>query len=384
LLDWQGSLFIELKTQVHIVAAMRGSDTRQKTIDELFPDNLEAQIMARHPGSRHVTPNERGFLSAAFKRKQELFNMATADARVLSQKYHWKGFLDEVGRCVQKCLEEVQTSHIQISPQPVQQFPAFGQIPQHYHSPYFVPTSDSMETSSTLSGDSMSGDTLDHPSDTSSATITAEQSNASTQALYERARQTTSGRPSQTNYRRAAAPTQRRPWSIEEEKALMDGLDRVKGPHWSQILALYGAGGSMSEVLKERNQVQLKDKARNLKLFFLKSGIDVPYYLQSVTGELKTRAPAQAAKREALKATKSKEKGEAEVARIIAAAPPSLTDMVAGVLHGSRKQQSGYSQDWKSIQQPGVDDRSGQQPAQSGAQADTGQRRSDRSDSTAS
>lgn len=55
----------------------------------------------------------------------------------------------------------------------------------------------------------------------------------------------------------------------------------------------------MSEVLKDRNQVQLKDKARNLKLFFLKSGIDVPVYLQRVTGELKTRAPVQAAKMEA-------------------------------------------------------------------------------------
>src|SRR5690606_26425175 len=34
-------------------------------------------------------------------------------------------------------------------------------------------------------------------------------------------------------------------------------------------------------------------------LFFLKSGIEVPYYLKFVTGELKTRAPAQAAKNEA-------------------------------------------------------------------------------------
>ena len=79
----------------------------------------------------------------------------------------------------------------------------------------------------------------------------------------------------------------------------MDGLERVKGPHWSQILALYGSGGSISEILKDRNQVQLKDKARNLKLFFLKSGMDVPLFLQKVTGELKTRAPAQAAKLEA-------------------------------------------------------------------------------------
>ena len=62
---------------------------------------------------------------------------------------------------------------------------------------------------------------------------------------------------------------------------------------------MFGPGGTISEVLKDRNQVQLKDKARNLKLFFLKSGIEVPYYLQFVTGELKTRAPAQAAKNEA-------------------------------------------------------------------------------------
>lgn len=75
----------------------------------------------------------------------------------------------------------------------------------------------------------------------------------------------------------------------------MAGLDRVKGPHWSQILAMFGPGGTINESLKDRNQVQLKDKARNLKLFFLKSHIEVPYYLSFVTGELKTRAPAQAA-----------------------------------------------------------------------------------------
>lgn len=99
--------------------------------------------------------------------------------------------------------------------------------------------------------------------------------------------------------RRAGLPSQRRPWTTEEENALMAGLDRVKGPHWSQILAMFGPGGTINETLKDRNQVQLKDKARNLKLFFLKSGIEVPYYLKFVTGELKTRAPAQAAKHEA-------------------------------------------------------------------------------------
>ena len=118
---------------------------------------------------------------------------------------------------------------------------------------------------------------------------------APTQVLYERARQAASSK-SQPASRRSGTPSQRRPWTTDEENALMAGLDRVKGPHWSQILAMFGAGGTVNETLKDRNQVQLKDKARNLKLFFLKSGIEVPYYLQFVTGELKTRAPTQHAK----------------------------------------------------------------------------------------
>jgi len=100
---------------------------------------------------------------------------------------------------------------------------------------------------------------------------------------------------------------------MEEENALMAGLDAVKGPHWSRILELYGPGGSISEILKDRNQVQLKDKARNLKLFFLKSETEVPYYLQSVTGELKTRAPTQAARKEAEQ--RAREHGSEEQAR---------------------------------------------------------------------
>ena len=94
----------------------------------------------------------------------------------------------------------------------------------------------------------------------------------------------------------------------------MQGLDQVKGPHWSQILSLYGISGTLNNVLKERNQVQLKDKARNLKLFFLKSDIEVPFYLQTVTGELKTRAPSQAARREAEE--RARLSGEEEQARI--------------------------------------------------------------------
>ncbi|KIW33997.1 hypothetical protein, variant [Cladophialophora immunda] len=122
---------------------------------------------------------------------------------------------------------------------------------------------------------------------------------APTSVLYERARLAAT-KASLALEKKPLAPSQRRPWTTEEENALMTGLDQVKGPHWSQILAMYGPGGTISEALKDRNQVQLKDKARNLKLFFLKSGIEVPYYLKYVTGDLKTRAPAQALRQEAM------------------------------------------------------------------------------------
>ncbi|KAK0740748.1 telomere repeat binding factor-domain-containing protein [Schizothecium vesticola] len=155
-----------------------------------------------------------------------------------------------------------------------------AQIPQPSYQPY-------AHTSAPLSHfTGPSGDQLP-PNQSSPSTV-----------LYERARQAAVAKTSTTS-RREGLSTTRRPWSPEEEKALMTGLDKVKGPHWSQILSLYGPNGTVSDILKDRTQVQLKDKARNLKLFFLKTNSEMPYYLQSVTGELKTRAPTQAARKEA-------------------------------------------------------------------------------------
>ncbi|RYP70579.1 hypothetical protein DL771_005398 [Monosporascus sp. 5C6A] len=144
-----------------------------------------------------------------------------------------------------------------------------------------------------------------HPYSTQTDALPPNQSDT-TPALYEKARQAAAARSS-THARREGTHSTRRPWSPEEEKALMMGLDMVKGPHWSQILGLFGPNGSMSNILADRTQVQLKDKARNLKLFFLKTNSEMPYYLHCVTGELKTRAPTQAARKEAEEKAKSEE-----------------------------------------------------------------------------
>ena len=92
-----------------------------------------------------------------------------------------------------------------------------------------------------------------------------------------------------------AGTGQRQHWTDEEERALLDGIDFVGGPHWSRILQLHGPGGTQSEALRARTQVPLKDKARNVKLFILKAKTELPQYLYSVTGELNRRAPAHVA-----------------------------------------------------------------------------------------
>lgn len=160
-----------------------------------------------------------------------------------------------------------------------------------------------------------------------------------TSQLYERARQAAVAK-SNNAARREGIHSTRRAWTPEEERALMTGLDMVKGPHWSQILSLFGPNGSISDILKDRTQVQLKDKARNLKLFFLKTNSEMPYYLQCVTGELKTRAPGQAARKEAEeKARQNSEDEQARIAGIMTLAGglqhnhPTVNNQQAGQLN---------------------------------------------------
>lgn len=78
--------------------------------------------------------------------------------------------------------------------------------------------------------------------------------------------------------------TTRKIWTKEEESALMQGL-KICGPAWAKILELYGTAGIVNESLKNRNDLQLKDKARNWKIWFLSKEIKtLPPYLSKVTG----------------------------------------------------------------------------------------------------
>ena len=97
-----------------------------------------------------------------------------------------------------------------------------------------------------------------------------------------------------SDLQKTGGTTPPRPWAMMEEDALLAGPVKAKGQPWSQILALYGRGGSISEVLKDRTPGSLRDKARKLKARYLNEGKDVSAALRRVTATLPSRARPRA------------------------------------------------------------------------------------------
>lgn len=333
LLKSEGALWLELKTQAFIAIMMNGGAKKDDILDKLFTRDrgLELAILRRRSEPTHLAPSEGDFISRAHTRRAYLSQDAHSVESLarLPQKYNWKDFLEEVASCVRRVMEgldsvkdgAVASSMLSVTSSPEDPITkatlaAHAAISGAHSRSYStnslpVTTSSPFQTqlihftdspSSLASGRSFRSGT----GSTSSPTTPDSLSMPFSQARTSHPTSSPSsgsvvvggGGAGGKGPRRSNPPSQRRPWTQDEEKALLDGLERVKGPHWSQILALYGAGGSIAETLKDRNQVQLKDKARNLKLFFLKSGVEVPGYLKRVTGELRTRAPGQMARRE--------------------------------------------------------------------------------------
>jgi protein TBF1 len=347
-----GSIYLELKTQAFMTAHRTGAAQPLVVMAELFPHDMESKILARRPGlARSMAPSEVDFLSRLSSRREILLaDVKTKNLDLLHVRYRWEDLSREVSsyltrnfgppgqnrpdsagaqrqmqsefsihqaptaaaqaadaagaghnskqmttyeeeyiaqaaRAAEIALQQTLGAHegmppAKVGPLEIAAPPKTDPQPQHYP-PTSIPTPlPKLATPPHKQAD------VPHISQS-----------APTRVLYEQARQAT-GRamvPVET----PSSPTPQPPWTPEEEAALMLGLDQVKGPRWSQILAMHGPGGTVNEVLKERNQVQLQDKVRNLKLFFLEAGIEVPYYLNTVTGDLQTSPLGQLTKNEA-------------------------------------------------------------------------------------
>ncbi|KAG5438923.1 hypothetical protein PCANB_002253 [Pneumocystis canis] len=82
--------------------------------------------------------------------------------------------------------------------------------------------------------------------------------------------------------RKEFKPQHRVPWSETEINCLMKAIKEY-GSQWSFILSLYGPNGTLSRDLAERGQVQLKDKARNIKEEYIRAQWKLPPGFETVT-----------------------------------------------------------------------------------------------------
>jgi len=345
LLKPQGSLYLDLKTQAYISAISANEQCKDEILDNLFPANMGEILMSRRGGGKQLPPSEQDFVNRLGHRRSHLIRFPAEVS--LTDNYAWHDFLKGISGYVNKYHETfvvlpsgnsqlhfatagidcTRTKSRQKTASHGAPHPDMTGRPSHHETPQsplplsvrherlaapatervsLAPVYQTHSADSHIQPNAQTGgneqatreispdDKLFGPSPSFAgasplAELPVPQQWLPTKVLYERARlAAASSYPAIA--RRSSLKLQRHPWTNEEETALMAALDIVKGPHWAQILALFGPGGTISEALKDRNQVQLKDKARNLKLFFLKSGIEVPYHLQCVTGDLKTRA----------------------------------------------------------------------------------------------
>ncbi|KAK0888525.1 TTAGGG repeat binding factor [Friedmanniomyces endolithicus] len=288
LLKWQGAIFLELKTQTYISAIMNSDGSPEAMLDELFPPDLDALILTRHPDAPSLSPSEQDFIDRCRARRSYLLAEPTTEDAVqeLPKKYQWDDFVREFAPCISKNVDGIMNV-------PARSQAGFGGA----HADKRI-TNGAQNGQDSLAGGSHNGGAVKIAAGTSNGSGLLKMPSLTHQAS--------------STEKKAAVPssTIRQPWTKPEEDALLAGLEKVNGPHWSQILALYGRGGSVSEVLKDRNQVQLKDKARNLKLWYLKMGKDVPVALRGVTGELRKRGGARA--RAALGLLDDEQEGGAE------------------------------------------------------------------------
>ncbi|TVY49672.1 Telomeric DNA-binding factor [Lachnellula occidentalis] len=309
------SLYLNLKTQMYLSSLMQEEQDRTKEdiLEELFPPALDEIVTSRRP-STQLTESELIFLNTCKTRRDYFMNEPSdvESIQVLSEKFSWDEFLRDLSTHLNVAYGPIVDPYMRRHALTAPASPICGPGQSSTQDQFGMQIGTTQGISSGKADQSIlatrgSPRQPYHPptqncasqSQYNKESIPFHTQSAPTQVLYERARQAAVAKSHPGTTRRPGLPSARRPWSSEEENTLMTGLDQVKGPHWSQILALFGADGTINKVLKDRNQVQLKDKARNLKLFFLKSNIEVPYYLKCVTGELKTRAPSQAARKEA-------------------------------------------------------------------------------------
>ncbi|SCV05763.1 LANO_0H14642g1_1 [Lachancea nothofagi CBS 11611] len=272
LLKPQAVLYLNLKTQAYISALEPWKDNphelprvKQETLNQVFaPDVKDFLLAKKRLRSSRLSPSEEDFIKRCAHRREKLAEQTSLEQ--LISEYDWLDFFKEVFFYVQRNVSVL----------------VWGKKGIEFASPYG--DSDPNTSNNSTTGTELKMQDQDQLSQETPGLASDSLAEPSGDSEYF----SSSRKPSPTPLRDSKTekkPKQKRLWTKDEEAALVDAL-KSQGPAWSKILELHGAGGSVSELLKRRTQVQLKDKARNWKMYFLKGGLPVPDYLTKVTGDL--------------------------------------------------------------------------------------------------
>lgn len=305
LLKPQGALFLDLKTQAYISAMGQVERSQKEILDDLFPEDMDKILLARKTNSKILAPSESDFVARCRRRRDHL--AATDPSGDISGKYSWLAFVRDLSEYISKNSQLILTGKSARATASEEGEPRKQSAGGPGSRPGPRRRTTAKDNSPVVADDAhrrMSGVSMVNEEELSTIDFTLLEKSTSAAP----APAASSSAPAQR-----APYYQRRPWTQEEEEALMSGLNAVQGPLWSQILELYGPGGRISEVLKDRNQVQLKDKARNLKLFFLKTGVKMPDVLRFVTGDVRTREKSAKRTRKNIQAKTMKERAQAQL-----------------------------------------------------------------------
>ncbi|CCE84053.1 Piso0_004655 [Millerozyma farinosa CBS 7064] len=290
----QASLYLNLKTQAYISAVEADERSREEILNDILPDNLTEMLSAKRR-VKTLSPSELEFIEQCKIRKDLL--LSYPPTKDLSEEFEWISFLKELIEYAAKNMSFLvwgrkgRTTTRDKGDEAKQTEFASSENDQMTGGSFVAQQDPSLPSAASNDTDENKNQDI---SDITSALLPSE---ILEQQIHLR-----------INPNRKQRSLQRRPWTREEEKALRHALE-LKGPSWSTILELFGSGGKISEALKNRSQVQLKDKARNWKMFFLKAGLPVPSYLQKVTGDLDRDDRSKSSKR----ATRNKKTAAAPV-----------------------------------------------------------------------
>ncbi|KAL3232218.1 Protein TBF1 [Nakaseomyces bracarensis] len=319
----QAIIYLDLKTHAYIASIKEhlGFDNqipekeKKDLLDKIFPDDIAQVLMKRKlatNGEKKVlSPSEKEFIGRCERRKENL--MSIDDYNKLQANYDWVYFVKELleycgrninlivwgkkGRAKSVLFEfdtadfdpqilyatgYHQTSNIQRTLDIAEpESNRLTEAEKHSISPELQALTE--EENAVIQNEEIQRvfqDTAQSSSDPEPASLLHSDENVDTQLMGSTSAVLPHIIPKSSAVKIAKT---KRTWSKEEEEALINGLIEL-GPAWAKILDLYGPGGKINEHLKNRTQVQLKDKARNWKLHYLKNNKPLPPYLMRVTG----------------------------------------------------------------------------------------------------